>query len=100
MLDDNDASALTKGSLLIYGFPTLDSYDEKVRARARIGFQDFALGGEVFQALRDASDGWDIDNPSEAQQKAIQFWRGQGYRSSMEINEILDAQISYHSLGY
>ena len=100
MLDDNDASALTKGSLLIYGFPTLDSYDEKVRARARIGFQDFALGGEVFQALRDAADGWDIDNPSEAQQKAIQFWRGQGYRSSMEINDILDAQISYYSLGY
>ena len=100
MLDDNDASALTKGSLLIYGFPTLDSYDEKVRARARIGFQDFALGGEVFQTLRDAADGWDIDNPSEAQQKAIQFWRGQGYRSSMEINDILDAQISYYSLGY
>ena len=100
MLDDNDASALTKGSLLIYGFPTLDSYDEKVRARARIGFQDFALGGEVFQALRDAADGWDIDNPSEAQQKAIQFWRGQGYRSSMEINDILYAQISYYSLGY
>lgn len=100
MLDDRDASALTKGSLLIYGFPTLDSYDEKVRARARIGFQDFALGGEVFQALRDAADGWDIDNPSEAQQKAIQFWRGQGYRSSMEINDILDAQISYYSLGY
>jgi hypothetical protein len=100
MLDDNDASALTKGSLLIYGFPTLDSYDEKVRARARIGFQDFPLGGEVFQALRDAADGWDIDNPSEAQQKAIQFWRGQGYRSSMEINDILDAQISYYSLGY
>jgi hypothetical protein len=100
MLDDNDASALTKGSLLIYGFPTLDSYDEKVRARARIGFQDFALGGEVFQALRDAADGWDIDNPSEEQQKAIQFWRGQGYRSSMEINDILDAQISYYSLGY
>ncbi len=100
MLDDSDASALTKGSLLIYGFPTLDSYDEKVRARARIGFQDFPLGGEVFQALRDAADGWDIDNPSEEQQKAIQFWRGQGYRSSMEINDILDAQISYYSLGY
>jgi hypothetical protein len=100
MLDDSDASALTKGSLLIYGFPTLDSYDEKVRARARIGFQDFPLGGEVFQALRDAADGWDIDNPSEEQQKAIQFWRGQGYRSSVEINDILDAQISYYSLGY
>jgi len=100
MLDDRDASALIKGSLLIHGFPTLDSYDERTRAKASIGFQDFPLGGEVFQALRDAADGWDIDNPSEEQQKAIQFWRGQGYRSSVEINDILDAQISYYSLGY
>ena len=100
MLDDRDASALIKGSLLIHGFPTLDSYDERTRAKASIGFQDFPLGGEVFQALRYAADGWDIDNPSEEQQKAIQFWRGQGYRSSVEINDILDAQISYYSLGY
>jgi hypothetical protein len=100
MLDDDDASALIKGSLLIHGFPTLDSYDERIRATASIGFQDFPLGGEVFQALRDAADGWDIDNPSEEQQKAIQFWRGQGYRSSVEINDILDAQLSYHTLGY
>ena len=100
MLDDRDASALIKGSLLIHGFPTLDSYDERTRAKASIGFQDFPLGGEVFQALRDAADGWDIDNPSEEQQKAIQFWRGQGYRSLVEINDILDAQISYYSLGY
>ena len=100
MANDDYSRELLQGSLLIYGFPTLDSYDESVRSRAGIGFHDFALGGEVFQALRNAADAWDTANPSEAQQKDIQFWRGQGYRSSVELNDILDAQLSYYSLGY
>jgi hypothetical protein len=100
MLDDRYASELTKGSLLIFGFPTLESYDEKIRATASIGFQDFALGGEVLDSLSDASEGWDIDNPTPEQQKAIQFWKRQGYRSSSEIDDIIRAQISYTSLTY
>lgn len=100
MLDDRYASELTKGSLLIFGFPTLESYDEKIRATASIGFQDFALGGEVLDSLNDASEGWDIENPTTEQQKAIQFWKRQGYRSSGEIDDIIRAQISYTSLTY
>ena len=100
MLDDRYASELTKGSLLLFGFPTLESYDEKTRATANIGFQDFPLGGEVLGSLNDASEGWDIDNPTTEQQKAIQFWRSQGYRSSGEIDDIIRAQISYNSLTY
>lgn len=100
MLDDKFASELTKGSLLIFGFPTLESYDEKIRATASIGFQDFKLGGEVLDSLNDASEGWDIENPTTEQQKAIQFWKRQGYRSSGEIDDIIRAQISYTSLTY
>ena len=100
MLDDKFSSQLIQGSLLVFGFPTLDSYDEKMRATASIGFQDFKLGGEVLESLNDASEAWDTENPTPEQQKAIQFWKRQGYRSSGEIDDIIRAQISYTSLTY
>jgi hypothetical protein len=100
MFDDDEAQVLMKGSLLVYGFPTLESYDENVRLKARIGFQDFALGKEVRNTLSQAARGWDSEDPTPEQQKAIQFWKNQGYRSSGEILDIVAAQASYHSLNY
>ena len=100
MFDDDDAQVLMKGSLLVYGFPTLESYDENVRLKARIGFQDFALGKEVRNTLSQAARGWDSEDPTPEQQKAIQFWKNQGYRSSGEILDIIEAQTSFLSLNY
>ena len=100
MFDDDDAGLFIKGSLLVYGFPTLESYDENVRLKARIGFHDFALGKEVRETLSQAMRGWDSEAPTPEQQEAIQFWKSQGYRSSGEIAEIIQAQQSFFSLKY
>ena len=100
MFEDDDAGVLIKGSLLVYGFPTLESYDEKVRLKAHIGFHDFALGKEVRGTLSQAMRGWDSEDPTPEQKEAIQFWKSQGYRSSGEIAEIIQAQQSFFSLKY
>jgi len=100
ILQDDNSSALAKGSLLMYGFPTLESYDETLRATARIGFRDFGLGQEVVNSLGLATVGWDAPTPTPEQAEAIKFWRSQGYTSSTQLEDILRAQASFRLLKY
>ena len=100
ILQDDNSSVLAKGSLLMYGFPTLESYDETLRATARIGFRDFGLGQEVVNSLGLATVGWDAPTPTPEQAEAIKFWRSQGYTSSTQLEDILRAQASFRLLKY
>jgi hypothetical protein len=100
ILQDANSSVLAKGSLLMYGFPTLESYDETLRATARIGFRDFGLGQEVVNSLGLATVGWDAPTPTPEQAEAIKFWRSQGYTSSTQLEDILRAQASFRLLKY
>ena len=84
------------GSLLLYGFPTLETFDPKLLKDTGLTYSDVRLGSEVRTRLELAIDGYDAgDDATREQEDAIEYWEQYGVFSRANAEEILDDQDEF-----
>ena len=94
----NDRNILTKGSLVTYGFPTLESFDDGLMVSSNLSYADIPLGEEVMRSAHSASLAFAAEANGKAtdeQLKLISDWEARGFKSSDELDSLIDAQFNY-----
>jgi hypothetical protein len=83
------------GSLIQYGFPTIESFDPKLLKEAGITYSDIYLGSEVISRLNDAIDGFNSDDPTRQQEDAMEYWEQYGVFDRSDAEQLLEAQDDF-----
>ena len=83
------------GSLIQYGFPTIESFNPQLLKEAGVTYSDVYLGSEVISRLNDAIDGFNSDDPTRQQEDAMEYWEQYGVFDRADAEQILEAQDDF-----
>ena len=100
--DVTDKKILMRGSLLTYGFPTLQSFDDSLMVAHNLSYADIPLGNEVLRSAQEASKAFVAQEQGVAtpeQEQLINDWEGRGFMSSQELNNLISAQLDTYRIN-
>ena len=83
------------GSLIQYGFPTIESFNPQLLKEAGVTYSDVYLGSEVISRLNDAIDGFNSNDPTRQQEDAMEYWEQYGVFDRADAEQILEAQDDF-----
>tara|TARA_E500000318_G_scaffold53204_1_gene49531 strand:- start:3008 stop:5215 length:2208 start_codon:yes stop_codon:yes gene_type:complete len=84
------------GSLILYGFPTIESFDPKLLKDTGLTYSDVGLGSEVRSRLELAIDGFIAgDDVTREQEDAIEYWEQYGVFDRADAELILEDQDDF-----
>jgi len=84
------------GSLIQYGFPTIESFNPKLLKDTGLTYSDVGLGSEVRSRLELAIDGFIAgDDATREQEDAIEYWKDYGVFDRADAEEILNDQDEF-----
>lgn len=92
--DERRRKRLLKASVVVYGFPTLESFDDNLRQQVGVGYYDIPLGKEVRDSAKAAIEAYQEDNPTDEQKDLIETWKNKGF-DEVQLNDLLAASNYY-----
>ena len=92
--DERRRKRLLKASVVVYGFPTLESFDDNLRQQVGVGYYDIPLGKEVRDSAKAAIEAYQDDNPTDEQKNVIETWKNKGF-DEVQLNDLLAASNYY-----
>ncbi len=92
--DERRRKRLLKASVVVYGFPTLESFDDNLRQQVGVGYYDIPLGKEVRDSAKAAIEAYQEDNPTDEQKNVIETWKNKGF-DEVQLNDLLAASNYY-----
>jgi hypothetical protein len=92
--DERRRKRLLKASVVVYGFPTLESFDDNLRQQVGVGYYDIPLGKEVRDSAKAAIEAYQEDNPTDEQKNVIETWKNKGFDEA-QLNDLLAASNYY-----